>query len=190
MISEKDLLVDCLERLNRSGIAYMLTGSMASNYWGIPRSTHDLDFVLMMTPADVPKLLAEFQQDFFLQPESVRGAFKPPFQFNALDERSALKIDFWILRDNAFERNAFNRRLKVEIFGTQAWVTTAEDIILHKLYWNTITPSERQLGDAAGVFAVQADSLDLNYLREWASRLQVTGELQDLLDGKIRPKST
>ena len=24
----------------------MLPGSMASNYWGIPRTTHDLDFVL------------------------------------------------------------------------------------------------------------------------------------------------
>ena len=32
-------------RLNRIGVSYYLTGSMASNYWGIPRTTHDLDFV-------------------------------------------------------------------------------------------------------------------------------------------------
>ena len=42
-MNERELLVDCLRRLNRSGITYYLTGSMASNYWGIPRTTHDLD---------------------------------------------------------------------------------------------------------------------------------------------------
>ena len=43
-MTEQELLVDCLGRLNRVGITYYLTGSMASNYWGIPRTTHDLDF--------------------------------------------------------------------------------------------------------------------------------------------------
>jgi hypothetical protein len=32
--------VNSLERLNRAGFTYFLTGSMASNYWGIPRTTH------------------------------------------------------------------------------------------------------------------------------------------------------
>lgn len=72
MRSEKELLIDCLQRLNCSGLAYMLTGSMASNYWGIPRSTHDLDFVLLMQPTDVAGLVAAFSPGFFLQPESVR----------------------------------------------------------------------------------------------------------------------
>lgn len=37
-MSEQELLADCLRRLNRAGISYYLTGSMASNYWGIPRT--------------------------------------------------------------------------------------------------------------------------------------------------------
>jgi hypothetical protein len=61
MRSEKELLIDCLQRLNRSGISYMLTESMASNYWGIPRTTHDLDFVLLMQPADVASLVDAFR---------------------------------------------------------------------------------------------------------------------------------
>lgn len=36
MRTERELLVDCLERLNRLGVPYMLVGSMARNYWGIP----------------------------------------------------------------------------------------------------------------------------------------------------------
>ena len=31
-MNESDLLVDCLRRLNRTGVTYYLTGSMASNY--------------------------------------------------------------------------------------------------------------------------------------------------------------
>jgi hypothetical protein len=30
-MNERELLVDCLRRLNRTGVTYYLTGSMASN---------------------------------------------------------------------------------------------------------------------------------------------------------------
>jgi hypothetical protein len=80
--------------------------------------------------------------------------------------------------------------VQVTLFGEPAWISTAEDVILHKLVWNRITPSDRQLGDAAGVVAVQADALDKNYLRQWAQELKLTSELERLLSGKIKPKQT
>ncbi len=49
-MTELELLVDCLRRLNRLGLTYYLTGSMASNYWGIPRTTHDLEAVQSSRP--------------------------------------------------------------------------------------------------------------------------------------------
>jgi hypothetical protein len=190
MRTERELLVDCLERLNRLGIPYMLVGSMASNYWGIPRTTHDLDFVIVLKNADVEPLAVAFGDGFFIQLESIRKAFIPPHQFNALDEQSALKVDFWMLKDDTFERSAFDRRRNVSLFGTQAWVTTAEDVILHKFHWHKISPSDRQLQDAAGVYAVQGDALDTAYLCHWASILGVEQELESLLSGKLKPKST
>ena len=189
-MTEIELLIDCLSRLNRADVAYMLTGSMASNYWGIPRSTHDVDFVVRFPDAAVAKLVGAFAGDYFIQESSVRAAFGPPFQFNALDNRSGLKIDFWMLRDEPFEQEMFTRRLRVELFGVPAFVATAEDVILHKLYWNTISPSDRQVQDAAGVVTVQRDSLDLHYLRFWASQLKVVGPVADLLEGKIKLKET
>jgi len=84
----------------------------------------------------------------------------------------------------------FNRRIKITLFGETAWLCTAEDVILHKLYWNTISPSERQLGDAAGMGSVQSDALDVPYLNRWAAELKVADVLQDLLNGRIRPKQT
>jgi hypothetical protein len=190
MRTERELLVDCLERLNQLGVPYMLVGSMASNYWGIPRSTHDLDFVLALQPADVERLATAFRTGFFIQAESIRSAFAPPHQFNAIDEQSALKVDFWLLKQGAFERLAFERRRQVSLFGTPAWIMTPEDVILHKFYWQTISPSDRQLLDAAGVYAVQRGTLDMDYLRHWAPILGVAGELAALFSGQLKPKST
>jgi len=189
-VTEHELLVDCLRRLNRVGLAYLLTGSMASNYWGIPRTTHDLDFVIQLPTAAVPKLVQEFSGDFYLDEAAVRAAYQPPHHFNAIDNRSALKVDFWLLRPVPFEREMFARRVKTVLFGEPAWIGTAEDVVLHKLYWNRLTPSERQLGDAAGVVAVQRGKLDAEYLRHWAKELNVTDTLEDLWSGKIQPKNT
>lgn len=52
--------IDCLKRLNQSTIDYMLVGSMASNFWGIPRSTHDIDFVVQYEANDVDAIVNLF----------------------------------------------------------------------------------------------------------------------------------
>ena len=168
----------------------MLTGSMASNFWGIPRTTHDLDFVVTYGPEKVAEIVAALEDGFFLDEASVRHACRAPYMFNAIDQRSALKVDFWTLRPGAFEQQMFARRLRVILFGEPAWIATAEDTLLHKLHWERITPSERQLGDAAGIVAVQQADLDRDYLERWARELHVEARLRDLLSGKIRPKST
>mgnify|MGYP005678367309 CR=1 FL=1 len=95
MRTEQEFLADVLTRLNETGIDYMLTGSMASNYWGTPRTTHDLDFVVLLKPGQVGPFTDAFTPGFFVQRESVQSAFRPPGQFNVLDEQSALKADFW-----------------------------------------------------------------------------------------------
>jgi hypothetical protein len=189
-MTELDLLVDCLRRLNRTGVTYYLTGSMASNYWGIPRTTHDLDFVIQLPPSAVPRIVEAFSPEFHIDEASIRAAYQPPYQFNAIDTRSALKVDFWLPTTQPFDREMLRRRRPVTLFGEPAWITTAEDSILHKLVWNRMTPSDRQLGDAAGVVAVQQDQLDLLHLKTWAGELGVSTEMDQLLSGAIKPKRT
>src|SRR5437879_1510570 len=189
-MNERDLLVDCLRRLNQTGITYYLTGSMASNYWGIPRTTHDLDFVIQMPPSAVPRIVQAFSGDFYLEEATVRAAYQPPNQFNAIDTRSALKVDFWLPKPKPFDREMLRRRVSVTLFGEPAWICTAEDVILHKLVWNRISPSDRQLGDAAGVVAVQAEALQKDYLRQWGRELKLSAELERLFSGEIKPKQT
>ncbi len=52
---------------------------------------------------DVPPLVRALEGDYFIQESSVRSALQPPHQFNAIDQRSALKIDFWVLSDDAYQ---------------------------------------------------------------------------------------
>lgn len=189
-MTEQELLIDCLRRLNRLEVAYMLTGSMASNAWGIPRTTHDLDFVLQIPPSQTRPLAAAFSGDYFIDEPAIHAAYHPPHQFNAIHVPSALKIDFWMLRPVPFEREMFQRRRQHEFLGETAWLATPEDVILHKLYWHTITPSERQVGDVAGVVAVQKGRLDEAYLRRWAAEIGVASLLEDALSGKFHPKTT
>ncbi len=189
-MNERELLVDCLRRLNQTRVTYYLTGSMASNYWGIPRTTHDLDFVVQLPPSAVPNIVQAFAGDYYIDEAAVRAAYQPPHQFNAIDTRSALKVDFWLPKPEPFDREMLRRRAQATLFGEPAWIATAEDVILHKLVWNRITPSDRQLGDAVGVLAVQADALDKDYLRHWARELKLDDELARLLSGAFKPKQT
>ncbi len=181
-MTEEQLLVDCLQRLERTGIAYMLVGSMAGNYWGVPRSTHDIDFVIEYDEAQVKSIVSAFQDDFFIQEFSVESGLRPPHQFNALDNRSALKVDFFRVAGDEYEFERFRRRRRITLFEQPAWIAAPEDVLLHKLRWHQISPTDRQLTDARGIFLVSGDELDRNYLTHWAKKIDVSNLLDSILD--------
>lgn len=182
-MTEEELLVDCLGRLERCEIEYMLVGSMAGNYWGVPRSTHDIDFVIEYEAEQVARIVDAFNDDFFIQEISVESGLRPPHQFNALDNRSALKVDFFRVAGDEYEFERFRRRRRVKLFEQPAWIAAPEDVLLHKLRWHLISPSDRQLTDARGIFLVSRDDLDREYMDHWAEQIGVTEILQSVLDG-------
>jgi hypothetical protein len=190
MRTERELLLDCVRRLNASKLPYMVTGALASIAWGQPRTTHDVDVVMQYGPADVATVVQAFTPGFFIQELSVRNALKPPYQFNALDELSPLKVDVWLLRNEPIEREMFRRRKVIDLHGEPMVVASPEDTILSKLRWWKISPSDRQLDDCAGIIAVQGNDLDLTYLRHWANESGVDDTLERILSGEIGPKTT
>src|SRR6187401_3070649 len=52
MQNELDIVRDVSRRLEQGGLAYMLTGSMAMNYYAQPRMTRDIDLVVALAPQD------------------------------------------------------------------------------------------------------------------------------------------
>jgi len=182
---QQAFLEDIIARLETSGVTYAITGSIASNLWGTPRTTHDVDIVVILSGTDVERLLVAFADSYYLSEPAVRDAVVQGGMFNIIDSRKGLKADFWVTRDDLFNESMLSRRCRLEVVpGQEAYVGSAEDVLLHKLVWNQITPSARQLGDAAGIAAVQAGKLDLDYLRKWAARQGTAAVLEEILQGK------
>ena len=93
--------------------------------------------------------------------------------FNVIDLDTGWKVDVICLRAGAFPETEFSRRITIELFGTQAFVATAEDTVLAKLLWALDSSSERQMRDAAGIVRASGDGLDLDYINGWAAELGV-----------------
>jgi len=101
-----------------------------------------------------------------------------------------LKVDFFRLAGDAYELERFNRRRNVTILGQPAVLATPEDVILHKLRWYTISPSDRQIADSVGILSVSGDVIDNEYLEEWANEIGVMDLLNKIRSGQLPPKST
>ena len=151
----------------------MLSGSLASSLQGEPRATHDIDLVVDIRAADVSRIVAVLSgPTVYLDEDAVADAVWRRSMFNLLDSASGDKVDFWLLKDEPFDRERFARRLEVDALGLRLRVSTPEDTILMKLRWAAQSGgSEKQIDDAFGVFTFQGDALDQAYLDAWAETL-------------------
>ncbi|MBM3848350.1 MAG: hypothetical protein FJ405_18955 [Verrucomicrobia bacterium] len=64
MTAETSLMVRVADALTASGVAYLLAGSFSSNYYGIPRSTKDADFVVELRGGVGRDFMARLGSDF------------------------------------------------------------------------------------------------------------------------------
>lgn len=184
MLSELDVLEEVSARLDRAGIGYMLTGSMAMNYYARPRMTRDIDMVVAVEPPDAHRLTAQFDRDFYVPYEAVRLAVRERGMFNLLHLESAVKVDFVVCKDEPYRHNEFARRLRVELPGFSTWIVSKEDLILSKLVWAKDTRSEMQMRDVRNLLST---GVDLSYLLRWALDLGVGELLEECLHERHEP---
>lgn len=179
-MSQQSLLAHVLEALDDVGVAYMVTGSMASSIQGEPRSSHDIDIVVQLGGRAVGALLARFPApEFYVSDEAARSAIRDRSMFNVLALSSGDKVDFWLLTHDPFDRTRFDRRVDVELFGRKVSVSSPEDTILQKLLWSRHSGgNERQERDALAVYELQFTRLDQPYMDAWAERLDVADRLE------------
>lgn len=159
-------------RLERSGVPYMITGSVASSYHGEPRATRDLDVVIDPDPVALDRLVAGLSADgWYVDAEAARRALTDRTQFNAIDAASGWKVDFLVRRDRPFSFEEFGRRVRAQLLGTEAWIASPEDTIIAKLEWAATGGSDRQLADVAAMLDIGGESLDGAYIERWVTGL-------------------
>lgn len=176
-LSAESTLRLAVETLNELGIPYMVTGSLASAFYGEPRSTQDVDIVV---PADEARLqhLAERLRDagLYCDEGAVSEAVSLKGMFNAVDPTSGWKIDFIVLKETAFGQAAFEGRAISELGGVLLHLIRAEDVVVAKLEWAKLGGSEQQIRDVVGVLMVQGPDLDRGYIEGWVDRLDLRHE--------------
>ena len=158
--------------LERAGIEYMLTGSFASSYHGVPRATQDIDLVIDGNEDQILGFARELSAaGFYVSEVAATEAVSLRGPFNVIDQSTGWKVDLILRRDRPFSRNEFSRRTLEEAFGFPLFVATAEDTLLAKLEWSGLVDSEQQLRDAVGIVRSQGERLDRAYIRRWAREL-------------------
>lgn len=181
MMPEETLKV-VIAHLEAAGIEYMITGSFASNLYGVPRTTQDADIVIEVSPTSLKQFVSLIEDEFYVAEEAAREALRRRDMFNIIHFRSAFKIDLVIRKQRPYAEEEFRRRQRVEFLEKECWFASPEDTILSKLEWSKKGQSERQYQDALGVAEMQGDDLNWHYLETWAERLG----LADLHDRLVR----
>jgi D-ribose pyranose/furanose isomerase RbsD len=177
-------VVDALEAL---GVRYRVGGSVASSALGVPRSTLDVDIACELDLGQVAQFVASLSDRYYIDGDMISDAIRRRASFNLVHLATMLKVDVFIRKGRAFDAQSFERvtRKPLDVAaGARSFdLTTAEDIILHKLEWYRMGDeiSERQWLDVVGVLKVQARAIDLAYLRHWASALEVLDLLERAL---------
>jgi hypothetical protein len=177
MADQIDIVCDVSRRLRKLGIAHMLTGSVAMGYYGEPRMTRDIDFVLDARIAHVGPIATEFGGDYYVDEGAVGEAVRARSVFNMIHQRSVTKVDCVIRKDSEYRRVEFERRRPAEVRGVSTHIVSKEDLILSKLVWAKPSHSEMQLRDVANLMST---GYDTGYVDEWKDRLGVGDLLEEL----------
>lgn len=180
-MTPEEVLFLTIEYLKKADIDYMLTGSFVSNYYSIPRTTHDADVVIQTKRENLKIFINLVNDDFYVDEEYPFIALSNKKMFNIIHYESGFKIDLLIRKDTPFNETAFNRRKSETIDERKIYISTPEDIILSKLLWHKKSDSQRQYEDAQQVMLYQRDVLDYEYLRKWAVELGVGEQLEDII---------
>lgn len=150
----------------------MLTGSFAANFYAVPRMTRDIDIVVEIDPAYSKAFSKVFEEDFYLEHDSIQEAARDEGMFNIIHQDSLWKVDFIVRKNSLYRLTEFKRRRLIELEGVSIWIVSPEDLIISKLYWSKDSFSEMQLKDIRNLFS-SIKNLDVEYIEKWVPFLQL-----------------
>lgn len=170
MQSELDIVRDVSAKLDSASIGYMLTGSMAMNYYAQPRMTRDIDVVVELRAADAVRVVGLFSPDYYVSREAVDSSIAHSSMFNLIHNESVIKVDCIVRKQSEYRLTEFNRRQRIKIDNFETWIVSKEDLILSKLFWAKDSHSELQLRDVENLISTGCDR---NYIERWTQELGV-----------------
>lgn len=122
---------DFIKMLNKHQVDYLIVGGYAMAFHGKPRYTGDLDIWIDISEINAAKLLAvmndfgfaslEFKKDDFLKENLINQIGYPP-----------LRIDIITSIDGVLFKDAFSKKLTIDLDGYQANYIGLDELIQNK----------------------------------------------------------
>jgi hypothetical protein len=171
-------LAPFLEPLERLGLPYCITGSVAASVYGEPRLTADIDIVLLLKADDIAALRRAFPESAYYVPpdealrlelaRSTRG------MFNLIHHASQFKADVYLAARDPLHAWALEHRRRIDLEGSGAWIAPPEYVIVRKLEFLREGGSDKHVRDIR--FMLAATAVDLAFVETEVTRLGLRGE--------------
>jgi hypothetical protein len=177
---EANLFLMFARPLNQVGIRYAMTGSIAAIFYGEPRLTHDVDFVVFLNTSDIEALHQLFPSPAFYLPSpdliSLEARREQRGHFNIIHVESGFKADFYLSGKDELNAWAIGKRRDFQIEGETVSLAPPEYVIVRKLEYYREGHSEKHLRDIRSILAISGERLNRPEMMQWIRRLGLEPE--------------
>jgi len=156
-----------ISELNKGRITYAITGATATSYYGIPRTTADIDFVARVSPKDLSRFTGALEKaGLKVDREKIKRQLRTERNVVTVpDKTSHYRADF------IFQKGRLHRR-KGSLLGLTTFYQPRELLILAKLrrIKATILP-EKSIKDKNDIVEALANTrVNVRKIRQIAKR--------------------
>jgi hypothetical protein len=168
-VTADEAAVAVIDGLDRAGIPFMIVGSLASNFHGIPRATRDADFVIRLDHARIAEFAQALPADLHLERQAAFEAVTGTTRYLVTMRHTPFVCELFLCSDDPHDTARFDRRERVRVLGRDAFMATAEDMIITKLRWASAAKRTKDRDDVRNIIAVRGAELDWAYIERWCT---------------------
>lgn len=164
-----------LKPLEEAGLQYMVTGSVASMFYGEIRMTNGIDLVLFLPPGKAGLLEKLFPLDrFYCPPEEViriECARSVDGHFNLIHHETGFKADVYLAGNSALMLWGLGNARAIEFQGIELKVAPPEYVVVQKLEYFRAGGSEKHVRDIRAMMKIGWDGVEEALLEEKVKEL-------------------
>ena len=168
---------------DEANVPWMVVGGLAVSAWTEPRGTKDCDLALLL-PEDARAVetllrdagvrIARGELATARQGGVVRGQYHPEGQ-----PRLVVNL---LCGGTDFERSALARRERAQVLGVDAWLVSADDLLIYKL----IAARPQDLADVDRLIRFGRAPADMAYVQRWVGEWELEDRLAQALEAARR----
>lgn len=117
-----EAVVAVIDALDHAAIPFMIVGSLAPNFHGIPRATRDADFLIQVGSASISDLAAALPDDLRLEPQAAFEAVTGTTRYLVTLQQSPFVCESFLCGDDQHDHARFERRERVRVLSREAFM--------------------------------------------------------------------